>query len=75
MSFSTVSMSWVIAWKPPTAPVSSKPYIDLSSCSYRLAPPPLTYGVSALSISGTTLTRLVSAGRIFSAMKSSTSAA
>ena len=73
MSFKTVSMSWVIAWKPPTTPVSSKPYMDLSSCSR--SAPPLTYGVSALSISGTTLTRLVSAGRIFSAMKSSTSAA
>ena len=52
----------------------SIPYMFLSSASYRLAPPPLTYGVSALSMSGTTLARLQSEGRIFRLMKSSTSA-
>ena len=69
-------MSLVIAWKPPTVPSiePSMPYIFLSSSSYCFAPPPLTYGESALSISGMTLARLQSAGRISSSMKSSTSA-
>jgi hypothetical protein len=44
MSFSTVSASCVMAWKPPTAPTaeSSILYVFLSASSYFLAPPPAT---------------------------------
>ena len=77
MSLRTVSKSWVIAWNPPAVLLSvpsSMLYSFLSSASYFFAPPPLTYGLKALSISGITLARSQSIGRIFKSMKSSTSA-
>ena len=75
ISFNTVNKSCVMAWNPP-AVLDNEPsmlYMRFNSASYFLAPPPLTYGDSALSMSGTTLARSQSVGRIFKSMKSSTS--
>ena len=50
ISFSTVSASWVICWKPPAEPliVPSIPYVFRNSASYFVAPPP-TSAVMAIS--------------------------
>ena len=59
-SGSELELELELTWKPPTvlSMLPSMPYMLLSSASYRLAPPPLTYGVRALSMRGTTLARV-----------------
>ena len=77
ISLRTVSKSCVIAWNPPAVLCnvpSSMLYSFFSSASYFFAPPPLTYGLRALSIKGITFARSQSVGKIFKSTKSSTSA-